>query len=220
MKFEELVMDYTIESIVHMTINLLVSDIPDIVKEFREQYSVTRNGEFFGPITNAPCDHIGQELDYSIKSMIQENKWTTGVLCIAQAPDTSLHSRLQGGSACALLVTKNNFYVFDSHSRDRNGKIESGTAVLLHFTNLKQCCSHILELGFSLNCNYYEITIINVRNLCIETYLNDQKRKQKNVATTNDYVLSHTEKKGNLSNQERQALRCEKNHLQMIKKCD
>ena len=83
----------------------------------------------------------------------------------------------------------NNFYVFDSHSRDRNGKIaESGTAVLLHFTNLNQYCSHILELCFSLNCNYYEITIINVRNLFIETYFNDQKRKENNVAATDDYV--------------------------------
>ena len=175
---------------------LLVSDIPDIVKVFEQKYSVTRNGELFGQITSSPCDQIGQELYYSIQSMIQENKWTTGVLCIGQAPDTSLHSRQQGGSACALLVNMNNFYVFDSHSRDRNGKIaESGTAVLLHFTNLNQYCSHILELCFSLNCNYYEITIINVRNLFIETYFNDQKRKENNVAPTNDYVLSPTEKK-------------------------
>ena len=128
--------------------------------------------------------------------------------------------------ACALFVAKNNFYVFDSHSRDRNRKtVESGTAVLLHFTNFKQCCSHILELCFSLSCNYYEITIINVSNLCIEGYLNDQKRKQalENVATTNDYVLSHIDKKKqqNLSSREKQALRCEKSHLlQMIKKHD
>ena len=88
---------------------LLVSDIPDIVKEFEEQYSVTRSDELFGQITNSPYDDIGQELDYSIKSMIQENKWTTGVLCMGQAPDTCLHSILQGGSACALLVSKYNF---------------------------------------------------------------------------------------------------------------
>ena len=155
---------------------LLVSDIPDIVKVFDQKYSVTRNGELFGQITSSSCDQIGQEIYYSIKSMIQENKWTTGVLCIGQAPDTSLHSRQQGGSACALLVNMNNFYIFDSHSRDSNGKIaESGTSVLLHFTNINQYCSHILELCFSLNCNYYEITIINVRNLFIEIYLNDEE---------------------------------------------
>ena len=41
--------------------------------------------------------------------MIKENKWTTGVLCIGQTPDASLHSRPQGGSACSLVVGKNNF---------------------------------------------------------------------------------------------------------------
>ena len=110
----------------------------------------------------------------------------------------------------------NNFYVFDSHSRDRNGKIaESGTAVLLHFTTLNQYCSLIIELCFSHNCNYYEITIINVRNLFIETHLNDQKRKENNAAPTNDYVLSSTEKKFN--KRERQELRHKNNRVQMIK---
>ena len=82
---------------------ILVSDIPDVVKEFGQQYSVTRNGGLFGQIKNGPCDQIGQELDYSIKSMIQENKWTTGVLCIDQAPNTSLHSRLEGGSSMCIV---------------------------------------------------------------------------------------------------------------------
>ena len=123
---------------------LLVSDVPNVVTEFGEQYSITRNTELFGPIKNTLPGGIGQELDHSVKSMIKENKWTTGVLCIGQTPDASLHSRLQGGSACSLVVAKNNFYIFDSHSRDRNGKVvESGTSVLLHFTTIKQCCSHI-----------------------------------------------------------------------------
>ena len=70
---------------------------------------------------------------------------------------------------------------------------------------------------FSLNCNYYEITIINVRNLFIETYFNDQKIKENNVAPTNDYVLPPTENKDNFNKRERQELRSKNNHVQMIK---
>ena len=57
-------------------------------------------------------------------------------------------------------------------------------------------------------------------NLCLERYLNDQKRMQaqKNVATTNDQRSLNTENQLNLSKRERQELRHEKNHLQMVKK--
>ena len=199
---------------------LLVSDIPNIITEFGEQYSITRNSELFGPIKNTLPAGIGQELDQSIRSMIKENMSTTGVLCIGQTPDASLHSRLQGGSACSLVVAKNNFYIFDSHSRDRNGKVaESGTSILLHFTTIKQHCSHIRDVCHSLNCNYYEITIINVSNLYLERYLNDQKRLQaQKDLVTKDQRSSNTENQCYLSKRERQELRHEKNHLQMIKK--
>ena len=63
---------------------------------------------------------------------------------LGQAPDSSAHSRLQGGLACALLVTKNNYYIFDSHSRDRNGRVvELVASILLHFTTIRQFCSYI-----------------------------------------------------------------------------
>ena len=78
---------------------LLVSDIQDVVTEFGEQYSVQRNSEMFGPISRPLPNGIGQRLDDAIRSMIQESKWTNGVLCIGQAPDSSAYSRLQGGSA-------------------------------------------------------------------------------------------------------------------------
>ena len=74
-----------------------------------------------GQISRLLPNGIGQRLDDAIRSMIQESKWTNGVLCIGQAPDSSTYSRLQGGSACALPVTKKNNY----------GKVlESGASVL------------------------------------------------------------------------------------------
>ena len=79
----------------------MISDIPDIVTEFEEHYSVTRSSEMFGSVVCALHDRIGQELGDAIKSMIQEDRWTSGVLRIGQAPIASLHSRAQGGSASA-----------------------------------------------------------------------------------------------------------------------
>ena len=45
---------------------LLVSDVPNIITGFEEQYSITRNSELFGPIKNTLPAGIGQELDQSI----------------------------------------------------------------------------------------------------------------------------------------------------------
>ena len=73
----------------------------------------------FGQISRLLPNGIGQRLDDAIRSMIEESKWTNGVLCIGQTPDSSAYSRLQGGSACALLVTKNNYYIFNPLSRDK-----------------------------------------------------------------------------------------------------
>ena len=136
------------ESIPHITIYLYMTS--QMLCQFGDQYSVQRSGEMFGPISRPLPSGIRQRLDDAIKSMIQESKWTNGVLCIGQAPDSSAYSRLQGGSACALLVTKNNYYIFDPHSRDRYGRVvESGASILLHFTTIRQFCSYIQELGSS-----------------------------------------------------------------------
>ena len=177
--------------------------------EFGEQYSVQRSGEMFGPISRPLPSGIGQRLDDAIKSMIQESKWTNGVLFIGQTPDSSAYSRLQGGLACALLVTKNNYYTCDPHSRDRNGRVVAGASILLHFTIIRQFCSYIQELGSSLNSNYCEITIVSVNSLLFERYVTDQKRmKQVNLETSSS----------TLTKREREGLKCEQNCLGMVKK--
>ena len=193
---------------------LLVSDIPDVVTEFGEQYSVQRNGEMFGPISSPQPNRIGQRLDDAIRSMIRESKWTNEVLCIGQVPDSSAYSRLQGSSACASIVTKNNYYIFDPHSRD--GKVvESGASILLHFTTIRPFCSYIQELGSSLNCNYYEITTVSVNSLLFERYVTDQKRRQ---AEKNGTKVNHENSISKLTKREREALKHEQNHLRMVKK--
>ena len=181
---------------------------------FGEKYSVQRNGEMIGQISRPLPNGIGQRLDDAIRSMIQESKWTNEVLC--QAPDSSAYSRLQGGSACALLVIKNNYYIFDPHSRDTNNKVvESGASILLHFTAIRQLCTHIQELGSSLNCNYYEIITISVNSLLFERYVTDQKRRQEEK---NETKVNHETSTSKLTKREREALKHEQNHLRMVKK--
>ena len=103
---------------------------------------MSRKDEMFGPINKPLPNGIGQGLSDAKQSMIQENKRSSEIMCTGQLPNESLHSRLQGGSACALLVAKNNYYIFDPHSRDRNGRVvESGASVLLHFTTVRQYSS-------------------------------------------------------------------------------
>ena len=99
-------------------------------------------------------------------------------MCIGQPP-TSVSTGLQGGSACALLVMKDNYFIFDPHSGDKYGNpVDSGAAVLLNFKTIKHLCSYIRDLGISLKCEYYEITIINVNHFLLGKYVDDQKRKQ------------------------------------------
>ena len=156
---------------------LLVNDIPEVITGFGEQYSISKSGEMFGLLTKGQFDGIGQELHVAIKSMIQHNKMTHAIMCIGQPPSVS--ARLQGGSACALLLMKDNYYIFDPHSRDKHGNpVDSRAAVLLNFKTIKHLCSYIRNLGISLIYDYYEITIINVNHFLLGKYVDDQKRKQ------------------------------------------
>ena len=112
-------------------------------------------------------------------------------------------------------MTKNNYYIFDPHSRDRNGKVvELGASILLHFTAIRQFYSYILELGSSLNCNYYEITTVSVNSLLFERYVTDPNRRQAEKVTKVNQETSTSK----LTKREREALKREQNCLRMVKK--
>ena len=52
------------------------------------------------------------------------------------------------------MVSRNNCYLFDPHSRDICGRpVEKGTSVLLHFITAGQCCTHIYNLAQTLMCS-------------------------------------------------------------------
>ena len=158
---------------------MLVNDIPEIITEFGEQYRITRGNKVFGLLSKGLLDGIGQDSDDAIESMIQDHKWTSSVLCIGQPPISLLSARLQGGSACALLVMENNYYIFDPHSTDIYGRpVDAGASVLPNFKTIRQCCSHIRQLGNLLNCNFYEVTTINMSHVHLNKYLDDTKGNQ------------------------------------------
>ena len=112
-------------------------------------------------------------------------------------------------------MTKNNYYIFDPHSRDRNVKVvESSASILLHFTTIRQFCSYIQELCSSLNCNYYEITTASVNSLLFERYVTDQNRRQ---AEKNETKVNQETSTSKLTKREREALKHEQNYLRMVK---
>ena len=126
--------------------SLLVCELPDFIAEFGGYYKVTINNEIFGFISE-DTSVAGTSLINAIHSMVNNNQWTYGILYLGQL-------QFADGSASVLLVHQNDFYIFNPHSRDANGKPTSyGTSVLLHFQNAEECCIYIKQLAFFMHCN-------------------------------------------------------------------
>ena len=110
---------------------LLVSELPDFI-EFGSYYKVIINNEIFGSISE-DRSLAGTSLINAMHSMVNNNQWTYGILCLGQLQSAD-------GLASVLLVHQNDCYIFDPHSRNANGKPTShGTSVLLHFQNAEEC---------------------------------------------------------------------------------
>ena len=55
------------------------------------------------------------------------------------------------GASVLICVKQGNYYIFDSHSRDRYGNvIESGTPVLLHFKSKDAIVKYIKNIAHQL----------------------------------------------------------------------
>ena len=64
------------------------------------------------------------------------------------------------GYTLAIMYHNNNFYVFDSHSRDGSGcKIENGTSVLLQFGNLKMIRNYIQN---TYNTSFFNVLYVKI----------------------------------------------------------
>ena len=198
---------------------LLVKEIPTVVHEFKGQYMIERCQEMFGLLHDGNGNqYSGQSFREAIKSLDKCDTWTSGILCLGN-PGTA------SGSACALMVSKHNFYLFDPHSRDICGRpTEKGTSVLLHFRTYQQCCANILDLVCVLNCSQFEITILKVTSLSFSSNVMDQTSKHQigpeiSSKESSDTILEEYQKvKKVLSKKEKTVLKKEKQHQHMIEK--
>ena len=134
---------------------LMISDIPDVVKEYGG-HNINKYKEMFGTLGENEIN-VGTNLIDAIQLMVNKDIWTYGILCLGH---------MTSGSASALLIHGNDCYIYDPHSRYSTGKpIEGGTSVLLHFHNVQECCVYIKQLGNIMNCNQYELTFIKISNI-------------------------------------------------------
>ena len=121
---------------------LLVNEIPQVINEFGGQQKVEKYQEMFGLLycDNSSGDLLGERLHRLLKSMEKYNIRTNGILCLGSPGSAS-------GPSCAIMVSRNNYYLFDPHSRDVCGRpVKGGTSVLLHFRPAGQCYLHIYNL--------------------------------------------------------------------------
>ena len=143
---------------------LLPSDIPQHFSEFGADFMVNIEKELFGTLHNNTIIY-GTDLVDALYAMFTKDSWTHGILCLGPAASAS---------ACAIFVQPNHSYIFDPHSRDKIGmQMDSGTSVLLHFTDIETCCLYITEVTKRMDTNQYDLTIIKI-GYCQEQYLHDQ----------------------------------------------
>ena len=153
---------------------LLVNEIPQVINEFGGQYKVEKYQEMFGLLYSdySSGDCLDERLHTMLTSMEKYNVCSSGILCLSSPGSAS-------GSSCALKVLRNNYYLFDPHSRDVCGRpVKRGASVLRHFRTAGQCYTHIYNLGQTLKCNQFEITLMKVIPLWLSNYVEDQKSKQ------------------------------------------
>ena len=197
---------------------LLINDLPDTVTEFGMHYTIMKGQEKFGILTENNITNIGEDINSALCSMIQDMA-TCAIMCIGYTPLSYASVGLHGGSASALIITKTKCYIFDPHSRNEDGKPgEHGTAILLIFETIKQCSLYIKDLASRLNCNYYEITIMNINKMVPEKDIQNctENEVEKMINFTTDRLFKDTDKK--LTKRERDKLKKEKNRIRMRNK--
>ena len=128
---------------------LLVSEITDI-SLFNNEYIVKVDSEFFGEMKTTVCSEVGTSLHGAICAAAPTTeKWVYCVLCIGS---------LIGSSASLLCLSRDKCYLFDSHSRNKDGKsVTDGTAILFGFQNKNHLTTFIKQSPFCTPSQQMEI---------------------------------------------------------------
>ena len=133
---------------------LQISDIHDTEHLFHEQYVINAGEPMTGLIaTTRPQTPPFFSLRQAICTMEVPQRWTYGVLTIAEET---------AGVSVLLCIRQGNYYIFDSHSRNRCGNsVPNGTSVLLHFTTQSGLIKYIRTIASELFATQFEITVLS-----------------------------------------------------------
>ena len=157
---------------------LQFSDIHDTEVIFYDQYVINGNAPITGLVDYliAPSPPFFT-LEQAISSMENIQEWTYGVLTLAD---------VNSGSSVLLCVKQGNYYIFDSHSRDKFGKIISnGTAVLLHMRTHNGFIKYIKSIADDLNATQFEITVLSPISSAYHRMIQPRQNSQKKVDRDN-----------------------------------
>ena len=88
---------------------LLPRDMLQQVSEFGADFMINIEKELFGTLHNN-TNICGTDLIDALSSMLTQDSWTHGSLCLGPAATTS---------ACAIFVQPNHSYILDPHRRDK-----------------------------------------------------------------------------------------------------
>ena len=162
---------------------LQISDIHDTEHLFHEQYVINAEQPMTGLIaTTRPQTPPFFSLRQAICTMEVPQRWTYGVLTIAEET---------AGVSVLLCIRQGNYYIFDSHSRNRCGNsVPNGTSVLLHFTTQSGLIKYIRTIASELFATQFEITVLSPVSLghhnMMRTEQNSQRQQNVRSKSQND----------------------------------
>lgn len=129
------------------TTTLLVTEIPKYIKLYETIYFVQYLNSVIGYIFKDNYDITSVKFS-KLFEIFSKFKYFVLIL---------------NDSCVSIINIKNVFWVFDPHSRDKEGfPSSSGTSILLQFPNFFDLCHYIEKFAIKANCEMYELTPISI----------------------------------------------------------
>ena len=143
---------------------LLLSELPTHVSAYDCTYITNIKSECFGGFKHdVSVVHRLLHGALELTNNIYASKY--GILCLG---DTT------GAVACVIIYSDDYYYIFDQHSRDRNGMpCENNTATVMHFSTRRYCVHYIVQLVVILGSSSLYINIYKYLcyTLCRKVYI-------------------------------------------------
>ena len=156
-----------------------MSDIEESEKLFDDDYLLNCSNPMTGIVQ---CDTRQNDPFFTLSEAIyrMENRqvWTYGVLTLADETN---------GASVLICVKEGNYYIFDSHSRDRYGNVvSSGTSVLLHFRSANGVIRYIRNVANQLRASQFELVPLSPITVATDRML--QSASSQRISTNSQTV--------------------------------